>query len=110
MRFKYIFILLVVGCLHSCNDEFLQEEPVDFIAAENAFVTYDDFSLSINNLYNKVRKEFYSKDQNYPLDYLYGTDLVYDGQASERRWDPIYKCYAPIWWSEKSTSSLAGLI
>lgn len=95
MKFKHIFSLLALGILFSCSKDFLDETPVDFIAAENAFQTYDDFSLSINGLHSKVRAEFYSKDGNFPFDYTYGTDLVFDGQPDARRWTPYTSVMQP---------------
>lgn len=102
MKFKYIFYVFAFSCVCSCTDDFLQETPVDFIASENAFNTYADFTLSINGLYNKVRKEFYSRDENYPMDYTYGTDLVYDGQASLRRWTPYVTVMRPSGGAEQN--------
>lgn len=95
MKIKHIISFLAIGCLFSCNDDFLQETPVDFIAADNAFNNYDDFSRTINGLYGKVRDEFYSKDANFPFDYTYGTDLVYDGQPDARRWTPYTTVMQP---------------
>lgn len=95
MKIKHIISFLAVGCMVSCNDEFLQEKPVDFIAADNAFNNYNDFNRTINGLYSRVRDEFYSKDANFPFDYTYGTDLVYDGQPDARRWTPYTTVMQP---------------
>ncbi|SHH02157.1 Starch-binding associating with outer membrane [Flavobacterium fluvii] len=95
MKFKHIFSLLALGFLFSCSKDFLDETPVDFIAAENAFKTYDDFNLSIAGLHDKVRDEFYSIDGNFPFDYTYGTDIVFDGQPDARRWTPYTAVMQP---------------
>lgn len=95
MKIKHIISFLAIGCMFACNDEFLKEEPVDFIAADNAFNNYNDFSRTINGLYSRVRDEFYSKDANFPFDYTYGTDLVYDGQPDARRWTPYTAVMQP---------------
>lgn len=95
MKIRHIFSFLAIGCMLSCNDDFLKETPVDFIASDNAFNNYDDFSRTINGLYSRVRNEFYSKDANYPFDYTYGTDLVYDGQPDARRWTPYTSVMQP---------------
>lgn len=95
MKLKYILPFLAAGFFFSCSEEFLQETPVDFISAENAFRTYDDFNLSINGLHSRVRAEFYSKDGNFPFDYIYGTDLVFDGEPNARRWTPYTSVMQP---------------
>lgn len=95
MKIKLIISYLAIGCMISCNDDFLKETPVDFIAADNAFSNYDDFNRTISGLYSRVRDEFYSKDANFPFDYTYGTDLVYDGQPDARRWTPYSAVMQP---------------
>jgi hypothetical protein len=80
-----IALLFPFLALASCDKEFLDETPQDFLSAENSFVTYKDFNASVNNLYRIVRLEFYSQDENFPMDYIYGTDIVFDGQPSALR-------------------------
>lgn len=96
MRLKYWIIILVAAFLQSCSSDFLDEKPLDFIAADNAFETEADFDMAINNLYNKVRREFYSRDENYPMDYIYATDLVFDGEPrNQRRWSTVVQVMRP---------------
>lgn len=86
MNFKHISILL--GCmallpaLFSCKESFLDEVPLDFMSTHNSFTTFDDFECSVNNLYYLTRREFYSRDENRPMDYLYGCDIVFDGEPN----------------------------
>ncbi|OUJ70294.1 RagB/SusD family nutrient uptake outer membrane protein [Hymenobacter crusticola] len=80
-----IALLLPFLVLASCNKDFLDEQPADFLSAENGYVTYKDFNAGVNNLYKLVRAEFYTSNENNPMDYLYGTDIVFDGQPSIRR-------------------------
>lgn len=86
-----IWILLATT---SCNKDFLNEEPIDFLSPSNAFSTTQDFNTSINNLYSLVRREFYSRDENRPFDYLYGTDIVFDGQPGTVRHTIMTSAYA----------------
>jgi hypothetical protein len=96
MKTTYItFILLLFVSFTSCKKSFLDEKPLDFLSTNNALKTYNDFNASVYNLYNLVRREFYSRDENYPFDYLYGTDLVFDGQASVRRHTNVLAAYGP---------------
>ena len=82
---KYIAICMMFGCLLSaCNEsEFLKETPKDFMSKDNSFVTVSDFDMAVNDLYNKVRLEFYASEENRPFDYVYGTDLIYDGEPGD---------------------------
>lgn len=82
---KYIIICMVLGCLFSaCNEhDFLKEVPKDFMSEENSFVTESDFDMAVNDLYNLIRLEFYANQENRPFDYIYGTDIVYDGEPGD---------------------------
>lgn len=65
----------------SCNeDSFLKEKPIDFMSTDNSFLTQSDFDMSVNDLYFQTRIEFYGYDENRPFDFIYGTDLVFDGE------------------------------
>lgn len=79
---KYIVLCALAGCfLSGCNEsKFLKETPEDFMSTSNAFQTETDFDMSINGLYDITRWEFYGYDESKPFDYIYGTDLIYDGE------------------------------
>lgn len=111
---KKIIYLFVALSLASCNESsFLQETPKDFMSSDNSFQTESDFNMSVNNLYDLTRIEFYGFDENKPMDYIYGTDLVYDGEPGtsnrhgnmlaaynptssipRHHWDALYKIIA----------------
>lgn len=82
MKKKYIVGCMLAGLLlASCNESsFLKENPKDFNSTGNSFTTETDFNMSVNDLYNLVRLEYYGVDENTPFDYIYGTDLIYDGE------------------------------
>lgn len=95
---KYIALCVLAGCILSgCNESnFLKEEPEDFMSTTNAFQTETDFEMSINALYNLVRWEFYGYDENKPFDYIYGTDLLYDGEpGTSNRHGNMLAAYDP---------------
>jgi hypothetical protein len=95
---KYI-ILPFISLLFltvSCGKDYLDEEPLDFLGASNALVTYDDYKLSINSLYDKVRFEFYSRGDRNNMDYIYGTDLVFDGQPDVLRFTNYIAALNPV--------------
>ena len=50
------------------------------MSTDNSFLTQSDFDMSVNDLYFQTRIEFYGYDENRPFDFIYGTDLVFDGE------------------------------
>lgn len=96
---KYITLILFIVSLGSCKEDFLDETPLDFLSAENSFVTAEDFTASVNNLYYLTRREFFDRDENHPFDYLYGTDLIFDGEPSQsaNRHSPMRAAYDPTY-------------
>lgn len=97
MKITHILLALIVLSMSACNeDKFLKENPKDFMSSDNSFITVTDFNMSINNLYDLIRIEFYGYDENKPLDYLYGTDLIYDGEyGSVNRHSNMISAYHP---------------
>jgi len=107
---KIIYLFMALGLI-SCNEsKFLEETPKDFMSSENSFKTETDFNMTVNDLYDLIRIEFYGYDENKPMDYIYGTDLVYDGEPgstnrhgnmlaaynatgsiAKHHWDALYK-------------------
>lgn len=79
---KYIVLCCVLtGMLFGCNEsKFLREDPQDFMSANNSYETEADFNMSVNDLYSLVREDMYGYDEWRPFDYLYGTDLIFDGE------------------------------
>jgi len=107
MSFLILFLLLT-GTF-SCKKDFLDETPLDFLSATNAFKTSADFTASVNNLYRLVRAEFYTTNDNDPFEYQYRTDIAFNvSNASqnlagdiaptsglmERHWRALYKIVA----------------
>lgn len=93
---KIFFLIAIVTLSWSCDQNFLQESPKDFLSSENAYVTYKDFNSSVNNLYYLVRRQYYTRDQNRPFDFLYGTDLVFDGEnIDSQRHSRMISAYDP---------------
>lgn len=87
-----LYLLVILMC--SCKENFLDEEPVDFLSTSNAFVTVKDFESAVNNLYNQTRFEFYSSSESRPFDYIFGTDFVFDGNPGVQRHTPMIAAYA----------------
>ena len=78
-KLLYALSLTFVFSLSSCDEEeILRETPLDFASPENAFNTVEDFNASVYNMYDELR-ETLSASEHRPLDYLYGTDIGYNG-------------------------------
>ena len=76
---RSVLLLAFVLSFFSCNEEeILRETPLDFADPENAFVNISDFNSSIYTLYDNLRVML-SASEHRPLDYLYGTDIGYNG-------------------------------
>lgn len=92
------FLLIVLLISFSCNEkEFLEEEPLDFYAPENSYVTYMQFEAAIYHLHAMVRDGLWGSRSGteFPRWGWYGTDLVtsrYDTSESfnyEVDWGPL---------------------
>ncbi len=74
---SYLILLVLFTGSFSCKKTFLDETPLDFLSADNAFKTTADFTASVNNLYRLVRQEFYTNNDNSPMEYAYRTDMAF---------------------------------
>lgn len=71
-----LFLAVMILSGVSCNKDFLDESPKDFLSTANSFQTANDFNASVNNLYRLVRSELYTVNDNDPMEYLYRTDMA----------------------------------
>lgn len=74
---SFLLLGLLLTGTFSCKKDFLDETPLDFLSADNAFKTSADFTASVNNLYRLVRAEFYTTNDNDPMEYAYRTDMAF---------------------------------
>jgi hypothetical protein len=79
---SFLILLLLLTGTFSCKKDFLDEKPLDFLSAGNAFQTANDFQASVNNLYRLVRAELYTLNDNDPMEYIYRTDIAYNITAA----------------------------
>lgn len=93
--FYFTSLLLMLTVLFSCKKSFLDEKPLDFLSGSNAYGNYADFNIAATDLYRVTRTEFYTRDENFPFDYMYGCDIVYDGQPGVNRHTPMASAYSP---------------
>ncbi|MCC5930093.1 MAG: RagB/SusD family nutrient uptake outer membrane protein [Cyclobacteriaceae bacterium] len=79
LNIKIQIYLLVFSVFFACNeDEILREVPLDFASPENSYITPADFTSAVNALYDQARFAL-SDGEKRPMDYLYATDLGYNG-------------------------------
>ena len=79
IKFNFVFLSLLILGFQACDESsILEEVPLDFASPENSFVTYSDFNSAVYALYDQTR-EILSNGEHRPLDYIYGTDLGYNG-------------------------------
>jgi len=63
MKLHFLVMLLLFISLNSCDEaEILEEKPLDFFSATNAFVTPADFNAALLENYNIIRNNFYEAD------------------------------------------------
>ncbi|WP_375586298.1 RagB/SusD family nutrient uptake outer membrane protein [Cyclobacterium xiamenense] len=73
--FAGILLIGLTGCDESA---ILEEVPLDFASPENSYITFSDFNAAVYALYDQSRV-ILSDGEHRPLDYIYGTDLGYNG-------------------------------
>lgn len=83
-RYKFLLPMLLLSAT-ACKKDFLDEQPLDFLSTTNSYNTLSNFQAAVTNLYSLVRVEFYTRNETSPMDYLYGTDIVFDGSPSVDR-------------------------
>ena len=109
---RRFLLALVAVLLVACNeDAFLQETPLDFMSGENSYITPADFELATNELYYLARWEFYCNGDRSVLDYVFGTDIFWNGSSgnlisnlksdysisgtiAQAHWDKLYSLIA----------------
>ena len=86
---KGITVLMVVlVSMSSCNEDVLEEVPLDFLSTANLYSTLDEMNQAIYILHERVRDSYYrgSKHQITVLGGK-GSDLSYDGEnPAGSRW------------------------
>lgn len=89
-------IIAITVLFFSCKQDFLDEKPLDFLSTTNAYISVQDFDAAVTNLYDRVRREFYNSGERRPFDYVFGCDLVFDGQPSVDRHTNMVAAYSPL--------------
>lgn len=79
----FCLVLLVLLLVQTaCNeDEFLEEEPLDFFSPSNAFVTFENYQSAVFDLYAQLRSVKFDDGDNSRAQF-YGTDIMFDARES----------------------------
>ena len=76
---QYLLLLLVfLLSLISCNNNLLDETPLDFLSTSGAYTTPEGIEMGIVGLHNEVRSTFFYLE-TYSAIYAMGTDEAYFG-------------------------------
>lgn len=79
LSYNIFYVCILLLGIWSCDESsILEEVPLDFASPENSFITLNDFNSAIYAMYDIIRVTL-SASEHRPLDYLYGTDIGYNG-------------------------------
>ncbi|MCG8311064.1 MAG: RagB/SusD family nutrient uptake outer membrane protein [Cytophagales bacterium] len=77
--FKSLAVLILILVSISCNEEeWLEENPLDFYSPENSYITQDDFNSAVARLYQGVDEAFYTVYTSEGRAMHYPTDVAID--------------------------------
>ncbi|MDD4109154.1 MAG: RagB/SusD family nutrient uptake outer membrane protein, partial [Prolixibacteraceae bacterium] len=80
-----LIIGLVLFILPSCNEDILEEKPIDFLSPDNAYLTEQGVVQGITALHDRVRTGFYSFTEFGTMSWrTHGSDLGYSGENPHR--------------------------
>ena len=83
---------LFLGGLFGCNDDFLEEKPLDFLSPENTYTEASGIKLGINGLHTYLRDALYYGDDGLVQYYSAMVDISYNG---ENPGDRTYEVMTP---------------
>lgn len=78
--FKLLGVMLLLGGLYGCNDDFLEEKPLDFTSPENTYTEASNLKLGINGLHSFLRDALYYGGDAIVYFYSTMTDVSYNGE------------------------------
>lgn len=90
-------ILTIIGhcalflCCLSCEKEFLNETPLDFLSPANTYRTYTDFQAALAGMYSQVRG--YEMSSKGGIRTFLATDIAYNARQDGDRWGNLATVY-----------------
>lgn len=73
--------MIVTFCISACKDEFLEEEPLSSLSADNTLTSEAGFEAYLNGLYWAAREEYTQNDNTFFITNFPGTDVGEDAGA-----------------------------
>lgn len=82
---KYLLIIgILLFLLPSCNDNILNEKPLDFLSPDNAYLSEKGVIQGITAIHDRVRGAYYSFAEFGTMDWAtHGSDLGYNGEVPQ---------------------------
>ncbi len=77
---KLMTITFFLGGLFGCNDDFLEEKPLDFLSPENTYTEASGIKIGINGLHSYLRDALYFGDDAIVYFYSSMADVSYNGE------------------------------
>ncbi len=77
-----ILVVLFVFAFSSCSDDFLNEEPQDFLNSDVLLTTPEGYESAVIGLYESVRYLYFREDGSKMQGMFYGTDIATTGDRS----------------------------
>lgn len=85
IRINSFLLLLTTILFSSCNEDILEEKPLDFFSPDNAFLTEEGVVQGITAIHERVRDAYYSFTEFGTMNWrAHGSDLGYVGELPLR--------------------------
>jgi hypothetical protein len=84
-----IFSLILIFTISSCSDDFLEEQPLSSLSADNTLTSKEGFELYLNGLMWAAREEYTQDDNTFFITNFPGTDVGEDAgseYSTYRNW------------------------
>lgn len=77
---KLTITIFFIGSLFSCNNDFLEEKPLDFLSSENTYTDAANIKIGINGLHSYLRDALYFGGDAIVYYYSSMADVSYNGE------------------------------
>lgn len=97
---KVLVAMALLFTLVSCNEDILDEKPLDFLSPDNAYLTEQGALQGITAIHDRVRAAYYSFGEFGVMNWAtHGSDLGYNGEipAAGTLYLNSYNDMTPVW-------------
>lgn len=97
---KVLVAMALLFTFVSCNDDILDEKPLDFLSPDNAYLTEQGALQGITAIHDRVRAAYYSFGEFGVMNWAtHGSDLGYNGEipAAGTLYLNSYNDMTPVW-------------